>query len=124
MGAEGYFLIPLAHRVVLVVWMRALAYVVGVAAGFVEALVTLPWLAAANFLPRNIIEHDDKLYQLFPLPPRELSWIEIHAVLPLANTKLFGILPATSVIWFVSILLSGVLSYYVAKRVVRRARMS
>ncbi len=108
----------------LVMGMGALAYVVGVAAGFVEALVTLPWLAAANLLPLNVMEHNGKLYQLFPLPPRELSWIEIHIVLPLANTKLFGILPAASVIWFVSILLSGVLGYYVAKFVIRRARMS
>jgi len=104
--------------------MGALAYVVGVATGFVEGLVTLPWLAAANSLSLNVMEIGGKLHQLSPFPVRELSWVESKIVLPLVNTRVIGVLPATTVIWFVSILLSGVLGYYVAKRVIRRARAS
>jgi hypothetical protein len=104
--------------------MGALEYVVGVTAGFVEALGTLPWLAAANFLSMNVMEYHGKFYQVLPFPVRELSWVESHIVLPLVDTRVVGVLPATTVIWLVSILLSGVLGYYVAKCVIRKVGMN
>ncbi len=99
--------------------MGLLEYVVGFAVGFVWALVTLPWLAAASSLSMNVMEIGGKLYQVVPFPMRELSWVESHVVLPLVNTRVFGVLPATTVIWVVSILLSSVLGYYLAKHVIR-----
>ena len=108
----------------LVVWMGDLAYVIGIVVGFVEGLVTLPCLAAANFLSLNVLEVGGKWYQLSPFPLRELSWVEVYVVLPLVNTRVFDVVPATTVIWLVSILLSGVLGYYIAKYVIRRAHKS
>ena len=104
--------------------MGDLAYVAGVLVGFVEGLVTLPCLAAANFLSLNVVEVGGKLYQMVSFPLRELSWVEVHVVLPLVNTRVVGVVPATSVIWFVSVLLSSILGYYIAKHVIRRARKS
>jgi hypothetical protein len=104
--------------------MRDLAYVTGVVVGFAEGLVTFPLLAAANSLSLNVIGIGGKWYQLSPYPMRELSWVESHVVFPLVETRVFGVLPATTVIWLVSILLSGVLGYYVSKLVIHRAYKS
>jgi hypothetical protein len=104
--------------------MGDFAYVVGIVAGFVEGLFTFPWLAAANFLSMNVMEHGGRFYQVLPFPVRELSWYETHIVLPLVNTRVFDVVPATTVIWLVSILLFGILGYYVAKYVIRGASKS
>jgi len=100
--------------------MGALDYAIGATTGLVEALVTLPWLAAANNLSLNVLEHEGRLYQLSPF--RELSWTESHIILPLVNTKLLGVIPLTTVIWLTSIFLSAILGYYVTRHLFHKIR--
>lgn len=98
--------------------MASLEYAIGAIAGIVEAVVTLPSLAAANSLSLNVIEYGGKFYQVSP--SRELSWIESHMVLPLVNTKLLGVLPATTMIWLLSISLCAASGFYVARHLTKR----
>ena len=59
--------------------MAALEYAIGIIAGIVEAVITIPCLAAANSLSLNVIEYGSKFYQVLPSPLRELSWTESHS---------------------------------------------
>lgn len=89
------------------------AGIIGIGAAISEAALTLPLLIKANSLSFNVKPIGDKLYRISPWG--ELGWLE-KAVYPLVDTKIAGVLPATTALWASFSIATGLVTYYLAHR--------